>query len=348
MGKQTNIEWCDSTINPTSGCAGCELWKPGKRTCYAGILQTTRLSKSLPALYSPRFTDVRLIPGRMAQAAGWSDLRGAERPGKPWLNGMPRTIFVGDMGDFLSHSVPDDYIKREVIDTIASKKGSRHFYFLLTKRAHRLARLSHDLGGLPDNCMAMTTITDQLTANVRIAHLLDVKCRWHGISAEPLLGPVSLSPLKIPADEHSDDFLYWPLTGQHLRNGMNEPVALPNATRLDWVITGGESGSDCTYEGRSEPTHPDWVRSIALQCKDANVPHFFKQWGNWIPGTIHRDPEWANGAYIETDNGQKTAVNDLRVHRWSGIQASLNMGSKTASGRLLDGAEHNGFPNLLA
>ncbi len=32
MGLKTNIEWCDSTVNPTTGCDGCELW--GRvRTC---------------------------------------------------------------------------------------------------------------------------------------------------------------------------------------------------------------------------------------------------------------------------------------------------------------------------
>lgn len=44
MGQKTNIEWCDSTINGTSGCDGCELWNNQTRTCYAGNLQTHRLS----------------------------------------------------------------------------------------------------------------------------------------------------------------------------------------------------------------------------------------------------------------------------------------------------------------
>lgn len=37
MGVKTNIPWCDSTINPTSGCIGCELWNGRDiRHCYAG------------------------------------------------------------------------------------------------------------------------------------------------------------------------------------------------------------------------------------------------------------------------------------------------------------------------
>lgn len=28
MSKNTNIQWCHSTVNPVMGCDGCELWKP--------------------------------------------------------------------------------------------------------------------------------------------------------------------------------------------------------------------------------------------------------------------------------------------------------------------------------
>ena len=27
MGLHTLIEWCDSTVNPTAGCTGCELMR---------------------------------------------------------------------------------------------------------------------------------------------------------------------------------------------------------------------------------------------------------------------------------------------------------------------------------
>ena len=30
MSYKTKIQWCDSTVNPTMGCPGCELYpKPG-------------------------------------------------------------------------------------------------------------------------------------------------------------------------------------------------------------------------------------------------------------------------------------------------------------------------------
>lgn len=36
MGKETAIQWCDSTLNLQAGCDGCELWNGSRRSCYAG------------------------------------------------------------------------------------------------------------------------------------------------------------------------------------------------------------------------------------------------------------------------------------------------------------------------
>jgi len=42
---------------------------------------------------------------------------------------------------------------------------------------------------------------------------------------------------------------------------------------IDWVIVGGESG----YNAR--PIKKEWVENILSQCRENNVPFFFKQWG---------------------------------------------------------------------
>jgi len=44
-------------------------------------------------------------------------------------------------------------------------------------------------------------------------------------------------------------------------------------TDIHWVIVGGESGP------RSRPMQAGWARSIREQCKSADVPVFFRQWG---------------------------------------------------------------------
>ncbi len=42
---------------------------------------------------------------------------------------------------------------------------------------------------------------------------------------------------------------------------------------IDWVIVGGESGPG------ARPIEKVWVQGILKQCRNANVPFFFKQWG---------------------------------------------------------------------
>ena len=46
-------------------------------------------------------------------------------------------------------------------------------------------------------------------------------------------------------------------------------------TSIHWVIVGGESGP------RARPMQEAWVEDIRIQCEDADVAFFFKQWGGW-------------------------------------------------------------------
>lgn len=59
-----------------------------------------------------------------------------------------------------------------------------------------------------------------------------------------------------------------------------EPLLGPldlDLTDIDWVIVGGESGP------KARPMQEQWALDILYQCRSANVPFFFKQWGefNW-------------------------------------------------------------------
>jgi len=46
-----------------------------------------------------------------------------------------------------------------------------------------------------------------------------------------------------------------------------------NLSDIDWVIVGGESGP------KARPMNPTWVMNIKDQCRENEVPFFFKQWG---------------------------------------------------------------------
>jgi protein gp37 len=74
---------------------------------------------------------------------------------------------------------------------------------------------------------------------IRARLLQQVPARVRFISVEPLLGPINELPLDA----------------------------------IHWVIVGGESGRG------ARPMQRGWVQDIFRQCRAANVPFFFKQWG---------------------------------------------------------------------
>lgn len=78
---------------------------------------------------------------------------------------------------------------------------------------------------------------------------------------------------------------------------------------IHWVIVGGESGHG------ARPMHAQWARTLRDQCQAANVAFHFKQWGEYMP-------EWSDTA----------------------AQVICRKVGNHAAGRLLDGVEHNGFP----
>jgi protein gp37 len=52
-----------------------------------------------------------------------------------------------------------------------------------------------------------------------------------------------------------------------------EPLGHVDLRGVAWVIVGGESGPG------ARPMRQEWVVPIRDQCKAADVPFFFKQWG---------------------------------------------------------------------
>jgi protein gp37 len=254
MSILTKIQWCDSTCNPTMGCEGCELWNPktAERSCYAGMLHVR--FGGVTRGYSPTFEELTYWPGRMAEAARWPDLTGIARKDTPWLDDLPRLIFVSDMSDALSAEVPFDFLEEEVVRIVTSMNGQRHQWLWLTKRPDRMAQFCEVLKvkGVhwPDNLWAGTSITTQGTT-ARIKHLLRVgdgnTIRF--LSVEPQREKVDL--------------------GEWL-------------SRLDWIIQGGESGS------RARRFHLEWALDLMGQCKQAGVAYFVKQLGSAVFSGNHR------------------------------------------------------------
>lgn len=252
--KSTKIQWCDSTVNPTSGCDGCELWNPATETfdCYAGNLHEGRWAKSLalthPEKYSSDFKEVRLIPGRVKNACKWKDLRGVERPGKPWIpKDMPRLIFISDMADALSRDVPFEFLLEEIVIPIAS---SPHVGMWLTKQAKRLHQFSDWLTDQsiewPANLWIGTSVTSNKTL-WRLEHLVSVPAARRFVSYEPAW-----------------EFIDW-------RN--------VNAFRfMDMLIMGGASKQRKT--DFVKPADLSWWTHTIAACRQRDVKPFVKQLGS--------------------------------------------------------------------
>jgi protein gp37 len=236
--QTTKIEYADSSVNLQMGCDGCELWNPraGVRICYAGQL-TERYAgqKGSPA----SFEQPALFPERLAAVLRWRDLTGSSRSEKPWLDDLPRVVFLDDMGDSFTESLPIDWLAPH----LPALAASPHVYLLLTKRPGRMAEFSR-AHPLPANVWPGASVTAPANAG-RLEALAAVRgggVRW--ASLEPLLGAVDLTPWLDPTR---------PLLG--------------------WVVVGGESGSGADTLPLSR------VRPVLELCRRAAVPCFVKQVG---------------------------------------------------------------------
>ncbi len=192
--------------------------------------------------YAPAFEMVTRFEDRVCKAALYRDLRGQSRADKPWLDDLPRHIFVSDMGDAFSRESDFEFLEKEVIEPIRSVSGQRHRWLWLTKRPDRMERFGERINGFPPNVIAMTTLTGPGTLN-RVDQLRRVSAAKRGLSIEPLRQRICASELDLSG--------------------------------IDWVIVGGESG-------RREHVCPfdlDWARELRDHCQVSGAAFFLKQLG---------------------------------------------------------------------
>lgn len=151
----------------------------------------------------------------------------------------PKMIFVNSMSDLFHERVPEDYITAVANVMVAA---NWHTYQVLTKRSERLLGL----------------LNSTLSFAAKESHI------WWGVSLENRkYGLPRLRDLQ--AADASVRFLsVEPLL---------EDLGKLDLNGIDWVIVGGESGLG------ARPVHTEWVTSIRDQCKKAEIPFFFKQWG---------------------------------------------------------------------
>lgn len=292
----SKIEWTDQTWNPIIGCSKIS---PGCDNCYAEKLagRLANISSTIQYIF---VTDWEHKHWNNETKFITSALE------KPLLRKIPTKYFVCSMGDLFHESVPFDWIDR-VMEVI--KHCPQHTFQILTKRPEQMKRYFDfkDIYAELPNVWLGVSAEKQTLAIDRILTLLEVPAYKRFVSLEPLLEKINLLAFLPPNDSKVPLYENYPF--------------------LDWVILGGESGPN------ARPMHPYWVESIRDQCQAANVPFFFKQWGEWI----------------DIDNGYtqvNSSLRKLKKYTFGSAYTShdvYRVGKKQA-GRLLYGKEYNEFP----
>lgn len=173
MADRTDIEWCDATWNPMTGCSpiseGCEH-------CYARAL-ARRFDDKLGytadghGSFWPRFH-----PERLDQPLHWR---------------KPRRIFVCSMSDLFHEAF--DYQQVDLVRDVMRHRP-QHTFMVLTKRPEAMRKYVTEWSAFSPNVLLGVTAENQQRADERIPVLLDTPAAVRFVSLEPLLGPVDLTP----------------------------------------------------------------------------------------------------------------------------------------------------------
>ncbi|MFT5630731.1 MAG: protein gp37 [Gammaproteobacteria bacterium] len=190
MADQTKIEWTDFTVNFWEGC---QKVGPGCDNCYAEARDVRFTGGSHWGPGAPR----RLVKGGIAK------LRNINREAGAFYaeHGRWPRVFCSSLSDVFDNAVDPDW-RKDAFKDIDAATDTR--IQLLTKRIGNVEKMAPQMwrdGGWPSHVGLMITVVNQDEANRDIPKLLDLKTRlgvpWVGLSIEPMLGPISLSLLRV-------------------------------------------------------------------------------------------------------------------------------------------------------
>lgn len=331
--KMSKIEWTEKTWNPI--VSGCSMVSEGCTNCYA-----MKMSFRLAEMGQEKYKGLtkKTEKGNIV----WNGKIKIDLDDKalfePLKRKKPTMYFVNSMTDLFHEDVPFEAIDK-IMGIIAL--SPQHTFQILTKRPERMKeyfenpylykKIRGEVKGIDNdysfpliylplpNLWLGVSVENQEQANKRIPYLLETEAKVRFLSCEPLLGKINLDDLTQINTKKVYDCLEGEIFEWDVYPDDDSLIYHSETGKIDWVIVGGESGTK-----NVRPMHPDWVRGIRNQCKDANVPFFFKQWGEWMPADAKRN-------YTEK-----------RIE-CSFDECLLKVGKKNA-GRLLDGVEHNEMP----
>lgn len=266
--NKTNIDWCDSTWNPVTGC------KNNCSYCYArnmvhrfsdfngSFILVLDKERNVGTIRNPLFeinekrykhmnnSKPKCLPYPFGFTPTFHKYRLDDYKDK-----KGRNIFVCSMADLFGDWIPDEWIE-EVFR--ACRDAPQHNYLFLTKNPERYKELSKNgLLQVKNNYWFGTTLTGAGEEYLRHTGTQSF------VSIEPLHGEFKAKDI-------------W--------------------KHLGWVIIGAETGN------RKDKVIPkrEWIENIINQCKQSNIPVFMKSsleeiWGKPL---IQEFPEQLNGSEV--------------------------------------------------
>jgi protein gp37 len=344
MGK-SKIEWTDYTFNPWIGCAKVS---EGCANCYAE--RENKRYQWNPNGWGPMAARKRTSERNWDQVWKWNRQQWWECQvcGARWAEGKEMDgacghvaidnyeaaehtrarVFCASLADVFDGSPEVAAWRQDLFKMIHETPNLD--WMLLTKRPESIKPMILDATGeWPDDWLQKNrhvwlgvSVENQAAAEIRIPYLLELPAAVKFVSCEPLLGPVNLRNLW-PQDDRGERIDA--LSGWHCMPDWSDWQS--GCGKLDWVICGGESGPV------ARPMHPAWVRGILDQCLEAEVPFFFKQWGEWMP--VGQMPSVVMG-------WKRSMLHDYIKHV-DDIVTVVRMGKKK-TGRVLDGRTWEEMP----
>ena len=223
----------------------CTKCSPGCEHCWAEDMNR-RFGNGLP--FDDRPVEFELMQDVLEKPLHWR---------------KPRTVAVQLMGDLFHPAIPSAF-QFQILQIIG--KCPEHLFIILTKRTEQLDLWNYVCGCRPHpNLWLMATVCNQEEADRKIPELLRVPAVVHGVSIEPCLSAIDISPYleyNIQKGEMSNGQRRDPLQSGTVGQVENRSVWTgldEEESRLEtggaqtdtWISSGQEDDQSCAASHRS-------------------------------------------------------------------------------------------------
>lgn len=382
MADKSPIEWTDATWNPI---VGCDIVSPGCTNCYA-MGMAARIEAMSAGLGRPTHYEgtTRRVKGK-AVWTGRLALAPEKIRTEPLRWKRPRMVFVNSMGDLFHEHVPDEWIDQvfaimalcpQHTFQVLTKRSARMREYvsgLPERRAMLACNSGLDWVEWPlSNVWLGVSAERQEEADERVPDLLATPAAIRFVSAEPLLGPIDFERTwmnhvndRAPFDSARLPGLDWIIVG-----GESGPHARPmhpdwarsirdqcaaagipfffkqwgewgmppcSLDELDWGMRQFAELAERAhwFDDRAcvRPAEPGWIDKYKLDLPGKPFPPDFD---------ASQTPEYRD----QVRRCPQASCRSSGRCQGNQSRAAVVWLGKHSAGRLLDGVEHNGMPEI--